>query len=267
MISVIIPSYKDPLLHKTIDSLLDNAGGDIEIVVVIDGYDLEKPLRKDPRIVQLDLPENRGMREAINAGVLKAKGEYIMRTDEHCKFAKGYDRILTDIIEDNWIVTPRRYKLNPETWEHYGEPIDHEKLIIGTRMFGKRKGCKKFHAANWESRSKKRADIMIDEKTAMQGSCWLMPISWWRKVIKRLQSNGYGILYQDSTEMVFKTWQAGGKLMLNKNTWYAHKAKEFPRTHHYPAKKADASFTYALEQWREYYNENIKPKIKRWERE
>ena len=267
MLSVIIPSYKDPLLHKTIDSLLDNAESLIEIIAVIDGYELKKSLRKDPRVIRLALKENKGMRRAINAGVQLSRGEYIMRTDEHCKFGKGYDRILTEIIKDNWIVTPRRYKLNPEIWKCFGEPIDHEKLIIGRRMFGKRKGGQKFHAANWPERSLKRADIMIDEKTAMQGSCWIMPRTWWDTVIKELQSEGYGTHYQDSTEITFKTWQAGGKLMLNKNTWYAHKAKEFPRTHHYPIEKADACFKYALEQWREYYDENIRPKIKRWERE
>jgi hypothetical protein len=31
--------------------------------------------------------------------------------------------------------------------------------------------------------------------------------------------------------MVFKTWKAGGKLMLNKNTWHAHKHRSFARTH------------------------------------
>ena len=174
---------------------------------------------------------------------------------------------LTETVEDNWIVTPRRYKLNPETWKRFGSPVDHEKLIIGTRMFGKKRGCKKFHAANWESRSLKRANIMIDEKTAMQGSCWLMSRKLWDTAIKELQTEGYGILYQDSHEMTFKVWQVGGKLMLNKNTWYAHKAKEFPRTHHYPMAKADASFMYAIEQWGDYYNENVKPKIKQWEKE
>lgn len=267
MLSVIIPSYKDPLLHKTIDSLLDNAESIIEVIAVIDGYKLEKPLRTDPRIVQLDLKKNRGMREAINAGVRASMGDYIMRTDEHCKFGKGYDRILTETIENNWIVTPRRYRLDVETWERFGEPIDHEKLVIGKRVFAGRKGNKKFHGKNWPERNLKRADVMIDEKTAMQGSCWLMSRKLWDVAIKELQTEGYGSLYQDSHEMTFKIWRAGGKLMLNKNTWYAHKAKSFPRTHHYSEELADASFDYAMEQWREYYNNNIRPKIKRWERE
>ncbi len=274
MLSVIIPSYKDPLLHKTIDSLLVNSESIIEIIVVLDGYKLEKEIINDRRIKVIDLPKNVGMREAINVGVQNARGEYIMRVDEHCKFGKGYDRILTETIEDNWIVTPRRYLLNPETWECIGEPIDYEKLVIAVVMYGKRKGRKKFHGVNWPERSKIFADKMIDEKTGLQGSCWLMPKKWWKKIIGALQTKGYGMLYQDQMEVCFKTWRAGGKLMLNKNTWYAHKSKEWPRTHHYPEEKANASFKYGLEQWKDFYEEYVVPKIrdrmrqtKRWNKE
>lgn len=274
MLSVIIPSYKDPYLHKTIDSLLTNSEGSLEIIVVLDGYTLEKEITKDRRIKVIDFPKNVGMREAINVGVRNARGKYIMKTDEHCKFGKGYDRILIETIKDNWIVTPRRYKLNPETWECFGDPIDYEKLIIGVSMFGKKKGHKKFHGVNWPERSKIFADKMIDEKTGLQGSCWMMSKKWWEKVIVALQTEGYGMLYQDQIEACFKTWRAGGKLMLNKNTWYAHKAKEWPRTHHYSMEKANASFKYGLEQWRDYYEKNVLPKIrnrerqtKRWDRE
>lgn len=259
MLSVIIPSYKDPLLHRTVESLLSNACGEIEIIPVIDGYTLEQPLVNDPRVNPVILVENVGMRGAINIGVGLANGEYIMRTDEHCMFGPGYDVILTEDIEPNWIVTPRRYKLNPETWERFGEPIDYEKLIIGTSVIGKRKGCKKFHAARWDKKTKERVHVMVDENMGMQGSCWVMPRQWWRDVIIELESEGYGTHYQDSTEMLFKTWQAGGKLMLNKNTWYAHKAKEFPRTHHYPRTEAEKSFKYALERWGDYYRNLLRP--------
>ena len=246
MISVVIPSYKDPLLHKTIDSLLDNSVGEIEIIPVLDGYKTE--VKDDPRVKPIFLEKNVGMRDAINIGVSKAKGKYIMRTDEHCMFGKCFDMILTDNIEDNWIVTPRRYLLNPDKWERFGDPIDHEKMVIRRSVIGKRKGGMKFHSAQCGG-----PDDIVSEKTAMQGSCWIMTIGWWHNVIGKLQTEGYGTHYQDSVEMIFKTWQAGGKLMLNKGTWYAHKAKEFPRTHSYPTKLAEKSWAYALSQWEDYF--------------
>ena len=130
-------------------------------------------------------------------------------------------------------------------------------LIIGVSVVGKRKGGKKFHAQSKPYHSDKK----IYEKTAMQGSCWLMRTDWWRRVIGKLDE-AYGTHYQDSTEMLFKTWQAGGKLMVNTNTWYAHKAKEFPRTHNYPRELAEASFKYAMDKWRDYYKEFIAPKAR-----
>lgn len=256
MLSVIIPSYKDPLLQKTIDSLLENAEGEIEIIPVLDGYWPVPALKEDPRVKILHLEKNRGMRGAINAGVAVSKGEYIMRTDEHCMFGKGFDRILTERFKDDWIVTPRRYCLDVEKWEIMDiPPNDYNKLVID-------KTRPKFSGVDWKSRAKERKDKSIDETMAMQGSCWVMKRSWWDKVIGELQTEGYGPLYQDSHEMVFKTWKAGGRLMVNKNTWYAHKHRKFSRTHNYGTADALPGWKYSLAVWGEYYEKVVRPKWK-----
>ena len=257
MLSIIIPSYKDPLLYSTIDSLIKNAEGDIEIIVVLDGY-WTNQIYADDRVQYVHLGKNVGMREAINTGVRVSTGEYLMRVDEHQVFAKGYDVEITNNMEDNWIVTPRRYFLDVEKWEIMDiPPVDYEKLKV--RDIGD--GAKKFEGQRWDSRAKERADIMIDETMAMQGSCWFMKRSWWDKVIGELQTEGYGPMYQDSHEMVFKTWKAGGKLMVNKNTWHAHKHVSFPRTHQYSRKDWEPCVKYAYETWKDYYEE-IKKKWK-----
>ena len=250
-LSVVIPSYKDPLLHKTIDSLLQNSelGNEMEVIAVLDGYKPRQSVIDDPRVRVIKLEKNVGMRGAINAGVKASRGEYIMRTDEHCSFGKGFDRILTETFEDNWIVTPRRYFLDPVKWEVMDmPPNDYNKLEV-------RNPGPKFYGVDWKQRAVERKDIMIDETMAMQGSCWIMKKSWWEKVIVELQSEGYGTHYQDSMEMVFKTWQAGGKLMVNKNTWHAHKHRTFKRTHDYGGAEKDAGYAYSLNLWRDYYEE------------
>jgi len=257
LLSVIIPSYKDPLLGKTIDSLLENAEGDIEIIPVLDGYYPEFKISDNERVRALHLGKNHGMRRAINAGVAISRGEYIMRTDEHCTFGKGYDRILTETCQDNWIVTPRRYFLDPVKWEVMKlPPVDFMKLKIVNAA----PGIRKFSGVDAPGDPKQP----IQESMAMQGSCWLMKRSWWDKVIGELQNEGYGPHYQDSHEMVFKTWKAGGKLMVNKNTWHAHKHRDFPRTHNNGTKENpsnnEACWAYSLSVWEDYFNKEIVPK-------
>lgn len=172
-------------------------------------------------------------------------------------FAKGYDKILTDTCEPNWIVTATRYFLDPVVWKVMDlPPVNYEKLVI--------QGGIKFSGQRWPSRDEERKDIMIDETMAMQGSFWCMPKSWWDKVIVELQTEGYGQMYQDSHEMIFKTWKAGGKMMLNKNTWFAHKHRSFVQGRHEgtaenPSLRGESGL-YALKVWGEFYEKEIKPK-------
>lgn len=260
VLSVVIPSWKDPLLNKTVESLLTNSelGNQLEIICVLDGY--WQAVVEDPRVRVLHLGQNRGMRGAINAGVSISRGEFLMRTDEHCMFCRGFDRIMVDSCQPNWIMTARRYFLDPVKWEvmHDQPYVDYEKLVI--------QGGIKFAGQRWNSRTEERKDIPIDETMAMQGSCWVMPHKWWNDVIGELQTEGYGPHYQDSHEMVFKTWKAGGLFMLNKNAWFAHKHRSFARTHNEgteenPANKA-SGWAYSLNTWRDYYENEIRPKWK-----
>jgi len=252
ILSVIIPSYKDPWLQRTINSLLINSEleDQLEIIVVLDGYWPQVPIKNDDRVIVVHLGKNVGMRDAINTGVLISKGKYIMRTDEHCMFADGYDKELTDSCQDNWIMTARRFFLDPVKWEKMDIPhVDYEKLII--------QDGKKFAGIRWDRPD--REDIVIDETMAMQGSMWAMTREWWDMVVGGLDSKNYGNLYQDSHEMIFKTWKAGGKMTLNKNTWYAHKHRSFPRTHQH-TKEDIAGWKYALDTWRDYYEKEVVPK-------
>lgn len=257
MLSVVIPSYKDPLLHKTIDSLLENARGEIEVIPVLDGYYPETPIKKDERIKVVQLGGNRGMRRAINAGIDIAKGDFIMRTDEHCSFGNGFDTILTESCQENWIVTPRRYFLDADKWEVMDiPPVDYMELKITNVA----PGIRKFSGVDKPG----DPNLTIQESMAMQGSCWVMRRAWWDKVIGELENEGYGPHYQDSHEMVFKTWQNGGKLMVNKNTWHAHKHRSFPRTHNNGTPENpsnnEACWAYSLQVWEDYFNSEIKPK-------
>lgn len=260
-LSIIIPSYLDPLLQKTVNSLLENSElpkDELEIICVLDGYyPPTEQIVDDPRVKYLHLGANRGMRGAINAGVSIATGEFFCRLDEHCLFSKGWDKILTDSCLPNQIMTARRYYLNPIKWEIMEEEgyVDCEKLVI--QDMGN--GVRKFSGQKWASRAKELKDEPIIESQGMQGSMWIVNREFFLKTVGELNTEKFGPTYQDSTEVCMAYWKVGGKLMVNKNAFFAHKHRSFARTHNEGSpenpSKREASWTNALNEYEDYYNE------------
>lgn len=251
---------------KTVQSLLDNSqlGEQLEVIVVWDGFYPSFDIIEDPRVRYVHLGANRGMRGAINAGVAVARGDYLARFDEHIMVCPGYDRLMTKYCRKDWITNGVRYFLDPVKWERMDiEPVYHEKMVIQKDKEG---NDVKFAGQRWRSRDERNKDKMLSQDSAMQGSAWVMSRYWWDKCIKELQSEGYGVAYQDSTEMIFKTWKMGGKFVLNKYAWYAHKHRSFSRTHQEGTKenpwKREDSWNYALKVWKPYYEKVIKPRWK-----
>ena len=264
-LSIVIPSYRDPFLFKTIQSILDNSelGDQLEVIAVWDGYYPPADLIiDDPRVKYLHLGQNRGMRGAINAGVAIAKGEFIGRMDEHCRVAKGMDKELTDTCKENEVMTPRRYFLNPIEWKIMEDKgyRDYEKLVIQD-MGG---GVRKFSGKEWKERTEKRKNVQIDETEAMQGSFWIANREFFLKTVGELSTENFGQLIQDSVEVCMQYWKTGGRLMLNKNTWFAHKHRDFKRTHNNGSPENPAQYEkgykYALDKWEGYYVNELRPK-------
>lgn len=263
-LSIIMPGWKDPYAMKTIADILKNSqlGDALEIIHVWDGFYPDFEIIQDPHVRYVHLGQNRGMRGAINAGVAVARGEFFMRLDEHCSFGKGFDKILTDACKENEIMTAKRFFLDPVKWEVMpDEPVEHEKLTIQHVS----ETVRKFAGKRWRERDTKQKDVMISEMTALQGSMWIANREFFLKTVGELQTEGYGPLIQDSVEVCMKYWQAGGRLMLNKNTWFAHKHRSFARTHNNgtpdnPA-KCDDGYTYALKLWEPYFHEVIENKL------
>ncbi len=244
MLSIVIPSYREPYLQRTIDDIRSHAETSIEVITVLDGY---TDTIAGASVIQL--PKNKGLRNAINKGVSFSRGEYVMKVDGHCSFAQGFDRVLLESIADNEVVIPRRYSLNPETWERSEKYIDYEKLTI-------HKTRNKFHGEEWRS----RRGTNIDETMMFQGSCWVMSKKLCG-IVCPLDEENYGPFFQEPVEIAMKVWQAGGRLMVNKNTWYAHKDRSFKRTHNVPSSDQKKASEYALRTYGEYYEHVIKPRF------
>lgn len=211
--------------------ILEKTEGEIEILPILDGYiPPDEELVADPRVKYIRLPQSIGMRNAINLGVEKAVGEYLMKFDAHCVMERGIDLKLAADCADNMVMIPRRYQLDDEKWAPNFEepPIDYEYI-----MFPAKFQPWSLRGFKWRERIAERKDMLIDDTLVFQGSCWFMSKYWWQTAIRELDSKSYGQMGQESTEITMKTFVAGGRTVVNKKTWYAHlrKTKKYGGTH------------------------------------
>lgn len=244
MISVIIPSRNEIFLNKTVNDLLEKSESDIEIWVVLEGY-WPDDIVTDPRVNYLHFPTPQGLRSAVNAGVEVSRGEYILKIDAHCMVDQGYDRKLLEDIEDNWIVVPRRKRLDAEAWEiqDVGKPdVDYEFISHPSHS-----GIK---GQIWTQRILDRSEHFIDENMTFQGSCYFMSRKHWQD-IGGMDPHGYGEFVREAQELSLKTWLGGGKVMTNKNTWYAHlhKGKKYGRGYFLSKTEMEQGNQYCDDYW------------------
>lgn len=228
-LSILIPARHELYLQQTVSDILKKAAGEIEVIVILDGYWNNPTLLDDPRLTIVHW-ERRGMRAGVNAGVQMARGKYIMKVDGHCMFPSGFDEVLKADCEDNWVVIPRRYSLDLENWNVKLEKqfVDYEYLGYpwgGPEVHGSSVGL---HARVWDARAEERINVLVDENMSFQGSCWFTTRDHFLKRIGLLQEEGYGTFIGEPQEIGLKTWLGGGKLMTNKKTFYAHLWKGKP---------------------------------------
>lgn len=225
MLSIIIPARNEPFLQPTIDELTQKAEGDIEIIVVLDGYWPSPALKENPFLKLIHRGESRGMRNAINSAVAIAQGEHIMKIDAHCMVDQGYDTKLIADCEPNWVVVPRRKRLDADAWqiEDVGKPdVDYEYLSYpdNEQDFG----GPGLHGRQWNTRSVERFDddrYLIDDLMSFQGSCWFMHKAYFYE-LELMDESRYGSFAHEAQEIGLKAWLSGGRVVVNKKTWYAH---------------------------------------------
>jgi glycosyltransferase involved in cell wall biosynthesis len=213
--SIIIPSRNEKYLQSTILDLLSNAKEQIEIIAILDGYwPKVEEIVNDKRVTYTHFFPAQGMRHAINSGVSISRGEYVLKTDAHCSFGVSYDRILKDDCEDNWVVVPRRYPLDPEKWQIINNPkypVDY--MFLNSEL----------HGEVWKEKNNDLSlkGLDIDDLMSSQGSCWFMKRSSF-DFLELMDESRFGTFWQEFQEIGLKAWLSGGRVVVNKNTWYAH---------------------------------------------
>jgi len=249
-VSIIIPSRNEQFLSKTVDDIFKKATGEIEIIVMLEGYWPEPILEDYDNLILVHTSQPQGMRPAINSAASIASGKFLLKTDAHCMFAEGFDEALQIDCDDDWVVVPRRYSLDAENWdilETGKKPVDAHYL----RYPYYKLDHIAMHGTVWNQRQEERKNILIDDEMSSQGSCWFMTKDHFWNCLEGLSPFGYGKFVQEFQQIGNMTWLSGGRVVINKKTWYAHlhKGKKYGRGYYMSKKEVINGNYFSVDFW------------------
>ncbi len=242
-LSILIPSRNEMFLAKTIENILENIQGNTEIIVVCDGNWPDPQVPDNPKVTMIYHPEAIGQRAATNEAAKLSRAKFIMKADAHCSFDKGFDVKLMVDCEYDWTIVPRMYNLHAFDWKckkcgdmRYQGPTptscpkcdnktEFERVIFWKEKHNPESDFfrfdKELHFQYWRE-FKKRPEGQPDLAPTMSllGACWFMHRKrFWDLDGCDEETGSWG---QQGTEVACKTWLSGGKLLVNKKTWFSH---------------------------------------------
>lgn len=257
-VSIIIPSRNEKYLKRTLDNIYENATGDFEVLVGFNGPTDYPLIGNYPNLTMIYESQDIGLKPMINKLANLANGKYIYKSDAHCAFGKGFDEILQADMQDDWIVTPRFYVLDKETWKWQDERFyDYFYLCC---PFTDPKGLRFKAGGHWPERTKERLPEpddsvwpdgnfdhivrpRIDETPQIHGSGWFVNRDYFLNILGGFpETDPFGHA-QEPIWLGLKNWLIGGRLMVNKKTWYAHLHQD-SKDRGYPEDKAHTERTY-----------------------
>src|SRR3990167_7251715 len=227
-VSIIIPARGEKLenLSRTLKSIYENTTGEYEVIVGFDGeccYGVEDiPHVSNTQVVHF--PSVVGIKTNINAMAAMATGKYIYKSDAHCSFGKGFDEILQADMEEDWIVMPR-FKIIKDDWSIHmrdGKEEFYDYFYLCC-PFTDPKGFRFKAGGHWPERTQERltSHLGVDETPQIHGSGWFMTKDRYFELGGFPNIDPYGHA-MEPIWLALKNWLAGGKVMVNKNCWYAH---------------------------------------------
>ena len=236
-LSILIPARNEMFLAKTVENILENIEADTEVIVILDGAPADPPVPEDPRVTIIYHEESIGQRAATNEAARLSTAKYVMKVDAHCAFGPGFDRIMIEDMQDDWTMVPKMYNLHAFDWVcecghriYQGPKILCEKCgkEMERDILWKAKPSPETTAMRfdntlrfqyWSAYKKKQEGDHV-ETMSLLGACWMATRDKYFEL--ELSDERHGSWGQQGTEVACKTWLSGGRLIVNKRTWFAH---------------------------------------------
>ncbi len=238
-LSILIPARNEMFLARTIEDILKNMRGDTEIIAVLDGAWADPGVIDHERVTLVHNQESIGQRAATNQAARLSTAKYVMKCDAHCAFDEGFDVKLMNEMHDDWTMIPLMRNLHAFDWvcpdghRRYqspsgpctvcGKPTTRDVVWIAKPRPESVSYC--FDSSphfqyfgEYSRRPEGKGELT--ESMSIQGSCFMLTREkYWELGIC---DENFGSWGSQGIEVAAKTWLSGGRVMVNKKTWYAH---------------------------------------------
>jgi len=235
-ISVLLPSCneEDDNLKNTINSLLENAVQEVQILVGIDGSDEES--LDHPSVVTRRFKQRIGKRKVLNELASISSGDKFFILDSHCAITKGWDKELKKYHLRNSILQTTLDSLSPRKsdgtlyWKGKGNRYDF--VYLNTELKDKW----------WLAYSKRLPkNWKVTETMGLTGCGFLID----KELFYHLggYNESFGELRgAEGPEWACKVWLSGGQVLMHRNVITAHLFKK------------KEPYTYSIKKLRDSYS-------------
>lgn len=221
-VSVIIAARNERHLPRMIDHLFQRLTDAAEVIVIQDGEPYVA-LAERPRLTVVYGPYQ-GLKPCINQAAQMAQGDWLLKLDAHCAISEGIDAILAADCQPNWMLVPRFYTLDGDTWGPDLTKRHCDYWLLDCPLTDPR-GYRFRAGGYWFERTAQRADIgPLDETLTHHGSAWFVSRAFFLEQLRGMQVEGYGLSYMEPADLGLRMWLGpwGGRVMVHKGCWYSH---------------------------------------------
>jgi glycosyltransferase involved in cell wall biosynthesis len=270
-LSIVIPARNEIFLKKTIEDILEHSEGNTEIIAILDGYWPAEPIADNSKLTLIHHTVSIGQRAATNEAVRLSRAKYIMKCDAHCSFDQGFDVKMVSLMQDDVTMVPvmrnlhafdwvcknghRRYQSPSGNCTECGEPTSMDIVWIGKKnpQSTAYRFDKNMHFQYWAEFGKQQKGNLT-ESMSIQGSCFMCTRD--KFVELDLSSEEFNSWGQQGVEVACKTWLSGGRVMINRTTWYAHMFRTQGGDFSFPYENPQSKVVENREKSRELFAEN-----------
>ncbi len=248
-LSILIPAANEMFLARTVQDILEHSEANTEILIGLDGKWADPVIQDHPRVKIFHVSESIGQRAMTNQLARLSKAKYVAKVDAHCAFDQGFDRKMIEFFKEvgedivavpvmrnlhafDWVCPDghRRYqglsgpcptngcgkettrdvvwisKTRPESTSYCFDSVPHFQY---NREYTRRPDYKEM-----------KEKYGYTETMSLQGSFFMSTrYNYWKYELNDERMGNWG---NQGVELACAMWLAGGRVLVNHKTWYAH---------------------------------------------